>query len=113
MGMRDVAKLSPRLAEHLESVDEGSVIDVIVELNVLDVPKSGSREERVASLKEGFERELRPVANTVAAVGGQVVDTAWVNQTMHGRIPAGQVSRLAEEEMVSHIDLPVMLRAEA
>ncbi len=113
MGVRGATKLSPRLAEHIESVDKGSVVDVVVELNTLDVPNSGSRQERVASLREGFERELVPVAETVVAAGGQVVETAWINQTMRSRIPAGQVSRLAEEETVSYIDLPEILEAEA
>jgi hypothetical protein len=113
MKMQGTAKLSPQLAEHIESVDESSVVDVIVELNPLEVPTSGSRQERVASLKEQFQRELRPVAKRVVESGGQVIETAWINQTMRSRVPAGELSHLAEEESVNRIDLPRMLDAEA
>jgi hypothetical protein len=109
---RAVAKLSPRLAERIGSVDGSSSVEVIVELQPVDMPAAGSRQERMAALKERFERELRPVAERIIEAGGQVLETAWLNQTVRGRLPAREVPRVAEDEMVSGIDLPRMLEAE-
>jgi hypothetical protein len=103
---RGAAKLSPRLVAELGAVDESSEVEVIVELQPVETPPAGSRQERIAAMKAGFERELRPVAERILQAGGQVLETAWLNQTVRSRIPAGQVPRVAEDEVVSAIDLP-------
>jgi hypothetical protein len=112
MSEGDVTKLSPRLRQELGAVDESSQVEVIVELQPLEPPKAASRQERMAAMKEGFERELRPVAEKIVQAGGQVLETAWLNQTVRGRIPAGAVERVAEHETVSGIDLPHKLEPE-
>jgi hypothetical protein len=106
MSERDVTKLSPRLRQELGGVDESSQVEVIVELQPVEMPKAGSRQESMAAMKADFERELRPVAETIRQAGGQVLETAWLNQTVRSRIPAGEVSHVAEHEAVSGIDLP-------
>jgi hypothetical protein len=106
MSERDVTKLSPRLRQELGGVDEASQVEVIVELQPVEVPNSGSRQERMAAMKAGFERELQPVAEKIIQAGGQVLETAWLNQTVRSRIPAGEVSHVARHEAVSGIDLP-------
>jgi hypothetical protein len=106
MSEGDVAKLSPRLRRQLAAVDESSQVEVIVELQPVETPTAGSRQERVSALKEGFERELRPVAEKITRAGGQVLETAWLNQTVRSRLPAGEVPRLAEHQGVRGIDLP-------
>jgi hypothetical protein len=106
MGEREVAKLSPRLRQELGAIDESSHLEVIIELQPLEMPKAASRQERMAAMKEGFERELRPVAEKIIQAGGQVLETVWLNQTVRGRLPAGSVEQVAEDETVSGIDLP-------
>jgi hypothetical protein len=113
MSERDVTKLSPRLRQELGVVDESSQVEVIVELQPVEMPKAASRQERMAAMKEGFERELRPVAENIIEAGGQVLETAWLNQTVRSRIPAREVSHVAEHETVTCIDLPHKLELDS
>jgi hypothetical protein len=106
MSERDVTKLTPRLRQELGAVDESSQVEVIVELQPVEMPKAASRQERMAAMREGFERELRPVAEKIIEAGGEVLETAWLNQTVRSRIPAREVLHVAEHETVSGIDLP-------
>jgi len=99
-------KLSPRVTEQLAAVDGMSPVEVIVEMQPVAVPSSGSRGERVAAVKAGFERELRSVAETIAAAGGRVLETAWINQTVRSSLPASEVLRVAADDAVAGIDLP-------
>jgi hypothetical protein len=110
---RGLAKLSQRLAEQLDAVDGSSEVEVIVELQPVRPPATGSRQERIAAMKERFERELGPVAEKIEQAGGSVVETAWLNQTIRGRIPAGEVPNVAEDDVVSAIDLPRRLEPDA
>jgi hypothetical protein len=112
MSEGDVAKLSPRLRRELAVVDESSQVEVIVELQPVETPTAASRQERISAMKEGFERELRPVAEKITRAGGQVLETAWLNQTIRSRLPAGEVPHVAEHEAVSGIDLPHQLEPE-
>jgi hypothetical protein len=103
-----MGKLSPRLVECLESVDRVTPIEVVVELQPVDVTAlpAGSRHERVAALQAAFQRELAPVAQRIEAAGGTVLETAWLNQTVRSRLPAGALRSVAEEVAVHAIDLP-------
>lgn len=112
MGADPAAKLSHRLASRLGSMKESSLIEVIVELRPVAVARSGSRTQRIEVAKAGFEQELREVAEKIAAVGGRVIETAWINQTVRSSIPAGELQRVAEDDVVAAIDLPQPLRAE-
>lgn len=108
-----VAKLSPGVAERLASVDGQSPVEVIVEMQPIAVPSTGSRRDRIEAVKAGFEQELRTVAEAIAAVGGRVLDTAWINQTVRSSIPAAKVLRVAEDDAVAGIDLPRPLSPDA
>jgi hypothetical protein len=100
------AKLSPRVAEWLATADGLSPVEVIVEMQPVDVPATGSRRDRVEAVKAGFEQELRAVAETIVAAGGRVLETAWINQTVRSSIPAAELVRVAEDDAVTAIDLP-------
>ena len=112
MSEQGAGKLSPRLAERIDSVDESSPVEVIVELQPLDLPRTGSRQERMAAAKRRFELEVQSVVDKITEAGGQVLETAWLNQTVRSRIPAGGVPSLAEDDTVSGIDLPSRLAPE-
>lgn len=110
-GKRDVdkdpaAKLSARVTERLASLDAGSPVEVVVEMQPVETPSGGSRASRIEAVKAGFEQELRGVAERIAAVGGEVLETAWINQTVRSSIPAAELVRVAEDEAVAAIDLP-------
>jgi hypothetical protein len=112
VGTDPAAKLSPRLTSRLDSVHGSSPIEVIVELRPVAVPEYGSRRERIEAAKAGFEQELRGVAETITAVGGRVIETAWINQAVRSSIPAAALHRVAEDDDVAAIDLPRTLSAE-
>ena len=112
MSEGDVTKLSPRLQQELDAIDDSSPVEVIVELQPLDLPKTGSRQERMAAAKRRFELEVQSVVDKITEAGGQVLETAWLNQTVRSRIPAGGVPSLAEDDTVSGIDLPSRLAPE-
>jgi hypothetical protein len=105
-GRDPVAKLSSRVTERLAAVDERSPLEVVVEMQPVAVPATGSRTSRIEAVKAGFEEELRGVAERIAAVGGEVLETAWINQTLRGSIPAAELVRVAEDDAVTAIDLP-------
>lgn len=98
-------KATPRLAAHL-AAGAGPDVEVVVELRPLPPPASGTRQERIAAGRAAFDAELAPVAARVAQVGGEVLDAAWLNQTLRVRLPAGAVPELAAVAEVTRIDLP-------
>ena len=106
MSEGDVTKLSPRLQQELDAIDDSSPVEVIVELQPLDLPKTGSRQQRMAAAKQRFDHEVQSVVDKITEAGGQVLETAWLNQTVRSRIPAREVPRVAEDDTVSAIDLP-------
>ena len=100
------AKLTSRVTERIGSVDAHSPVEVIVEMRPVDVPATGPRKERIAAVKAGFERDLQTVTDRIAAAGGQVLESAWINQTVRSSIPADALVRVAEDDAVAVIDLP-------
>ena len=112
MGTDPAAKLSDRLTNWLGSVRGSSPIEVIVELRPVALSHSGSRRQRIEAARAGFEQELPGVVEKITAVGGHVIETAWINQTVRSCIPADELQRVAEDDVVAAIDLPQPLRAE-
>ena len=108
-----LAKLSPGVTERLATVDGRSPVEVVVEMKPIAVPATGSRRDRVEAVKAGFEQELDSVAATIAAVGGRVLETAWINQTVRSSLPAEEVLRVAADDAVAAIDLPRPLTPDA
>jgi hypothetical protein len=102
-------KVTPRLAERLSTGPDD--VEVIVELRPLDRPDGGTRQERVAALRDSFAAELGPVAEQITAAGGEVLESAWINQTLRVRLPAAAVDEVAASATVIRIDLPTTLEA--
>ncbi|MFH9227702.1 hypothetical protein [Streptomyces lydicus] len=100
-----LSKLSPDLLEHLASAAVDNPVEVILELQPLTMP-NGTRQERVAALREAFDREVRPIVQLVEEAHGRIVERAWINQTARAVIPAGAIPAVASEASVARIDLP-------
>jgi hypothetical protein len=106
-GMEPRANITPDLAAQLDAAESSDVVDVIVEL------AAGAEEASdMAAAKRAFDHAARPVAEVVAGVGGEVVDGAWINHTLHARVPAGGVPDLADAEGVAAVDVPHAVQAE-
>ncbi len=109
----DPRNISDSLLERIErAATSQEPLDVVVEVE--DEPEraaaSLSRAERIALLRERFQGVASQVEERVRALGGLVLDTAWVNRTMRVRIAAGRVADLADVPRVDLVDLPRALK---
>jgi hypothetical protein len=103
------SKLTRKLEEILHGKAHDAVVDIIVELDSPSraaPPPSGSRAAKVTALRERFLEIAAPVEQRIQSLGGQVIEHAWLNQTLRARIPVGMVDRLVDAEGVASIDVP-------
>lgn len=113
--MPEQGKLSPRLEAELAARAPGDPVDVVIALAAPDVPAASApagRADAIAALKASFALRAESVTQTLTAAGGELLDSAWVNSTLRGRLPADRVGELAADEHVEGIDLPVRLEPE-
>ena len=98
--------LPPRLAERVADAAADEPIEVVIEL-AGDVPSTyGSRGDRIAAARSAFERDLAAVTPTITAAGGRIDGSAWLNRTVLGTVPAGEVERIAADDRIAAVDLP-------
>ena len=105
--MESRAKITPDLAARLDAAESTDLLDVIVELQ-------GGPDEApdMAAAKAAFARAAEPVTKIVAGLGGEIVDGAWINNTLHARVHAGCVPDIAGAEGVAAVDVPHAIQAE-
>jgi hypothetical protein len=106
------SKLTSKLAAQLEKTSSSELLDVIVELQTLGGQAenlTSSRGEKIAALKEAFNRNVTPVEEVIRSVGGQVTGRAWINQSIRARVPAERLRELAEHEKIAAVDVPHVL----
>ena len=111
----DGSKLTKELRERLEHVPGDSIVEVIVEINggESESLRAGvSRGEQIATRRRQFLETVAPVERQIHSIGGEVIDHAWVNQTLLVRVPAGSVDQLTESDCVASVDAPARLRRE-
>lgn len=103
-------KLSPDLAEHLEHAGAADLVELVVELQPApSAAADAPRAERIAAAREAFSLASSPVERAIHSAGGEVVGTAWINQTVRARVPADAVAGLAGLDEVRLLDLPRQL----
>lgn len=91
------------------------MVEVILEIQEPDpspVASSGSRQEIMAARKQRFLNACAPVERRIQKMGGEVLDHAWLNQTLRVRVPARIVEQLSEPECVTLVDTPARLARE-
>jgi hypothetical protein len=101
--------LSPELNEELTKTESSDLVEVVLELHRRDTSAqaaAGLRSEKIAALKESFNRDADPVEEMIRRVGGEVTGRAWINQTIRARVPAQKIKQLATHEKVRTVDLP-------
>jgi hypothetical protein len=107
--------VSPKLNEELKKTGSSDLLEVVLELRRRDTLKTaeeGSRSERIAELKESFNRDVEPLEEIIRGVGGEVTGSAWINQTVRARVPAEKIKELAAHEKVQVVDLPHSINPE-
>ncbi len=107
-------KVSSALEADVERHGSGEPIDVVVELTPTPSPASasGSRGERIAQARTAFERQADAVRRMIVDAGGEVLGSAWINQTLRTRLPKQLLEQLALDERVARLDVTRAITAE-
>jgi hypothetical protein len=109
-----MAKITPPLAETLDAADPNESVVVIVEMT----PRAAAtrafapseRQQQIAMRRAAFAEQASPIEQTIESAGGEVLDRAWINNTMKARVPAGAVRKLVELDGVEALDVEHRLR---
>jgi hypothetical protein len=103
-------KLSPDLRRTLAATQKGGTVDVVVEVGkkvgMAAEPASGDRAEKIAALKTHFSASAEPIERAIERSGGEVLDRAWLNQSLKARLPREAVEALGDREDVDLVDTP-------
>jgi len=99
-------KVTPELASAVEDADADELLDVVVELsNPNGVEAEGDRAAKIAYLKQSFEMQAAPLETWITSLGGEILGDAWINGTIHARIPIRAISVIAEDNSISAVDV--------
>lgn len=107
-----LSKVTQQLAEQVAGRPDDEEVDVVVELQRLTAPGEGSKKERVVAMKKAFERSATGLRRTIAELGGEVVDSAWINQTLRTRVPKRALEGLEADDRVVALDTPRTIEPE-
>lgn len=111
-----MSKVSPALAVRLEHAAGDEWLDVVVAVRSSDHPTanpiSGTRAERIAAMRREFAEDSRPVLHVIERLGGRVVETIWLNQSLAVRLRASQIPELQMIDSVLSVDLAQPLARE-
>ncbi len=111
----DARKLSATLADRLDHADAADLVEVVVELQAAPPAGTGDgmpRAARIAAARDAFGVASYPVERAIQSAGGEVVDAAWINQTVRAKLPASAVASLVKLHEVRLLDLPRTLTAD-
>jgi hypothetical protein len=109
-------KLSEQLRAQLTQPDASGMLEVIIELPKPKEPsiqQAQSRQEKIAAMKESFERDVAPIEDTVQRLGGEVTGHAWINRSVRARFPVEKIEQLSASDQISKIDVPHKLEPDA
>lgn len=106
------SKVTRELAETVAARNDDEEVDVVLELQPVPMPGEGSRSERVVAMKQAFEQSATGLRRTITELGGEVVDTAWINQTLRTRVPKGALQGLEADKRIVALDAPRTIEPE-
>ena len=84
-------------------------IEVVIELAPIKqavASENISRGQKIANLKQAFNSELEPIAKEITNQGGNIVDAAWINQTVNAMVSSKCIEELVQLKEVTAIDIP-------
>jgi hypothetical protein len=99
----------------LGEAPDDDLLEVVVELSEPDdagADAPAGRSEKIAQLKESFHAQATPLEESITSLGGEVLGKAWINRTIHARVPARAVSELARAGSIAAVDTPHRLEPE-
>jgi hypothetical protein len=102
-------KVTPDLAGVLDEAPDDDLLEVVVELSEPDDAGTDApvgRSEKIAHLRESFHAQATPLEKSITSLGGEVLGKAWINRTIHARVPARAVTELARAGSIAAVDTP-------
>jgi hypothetical protein len=106
-------KVTPDLADALGEASEDQLLDVVVELaGAYDAAPAGGRAAKVAYMQQSFQTTAAPLEELIRSLGGEILGSAWLNRTIHARVPARAVQELARTGSIAALDRPHELTPE-
>jgi hypothetical protein len=108
-------KVTPDLAGVLGSAPDDHLLEVVVELSEPDDAEGEAptgRAEKIEHLKQSFHAQATPLEESITSLGGEVLGKAWINRTIHARVPARAVPELARAGSIAAVDMPHALTPE-
>ncbi len=101
-------KLSSDLRQQLAATPKGHSVEVVVEVGKKDGAEApaGDRAQKIAAMKQSFSVSAEPIERAIESYGGEVIDRAWINQSLKVRLPRERVEALSEREDVERVDTP-------
>lgn len=104
-------KISAELATAIGDAPGDQPVEVVVELTPAAPPAGpADRSARLAALRSGFESEAAAVVEAIRDAGGDVLGSAWLNQTVRARLPRRGLDALCRLGQVRRLDRPRPLR---
>ena len=103
-----MAKITAPLAATIEAADPDEDVVVVVEMTPNGPTESVApqqRQRQIAALRMTFEKQASPIERTIHDVGGEVLDRAWINNTMKARLPARAIKELLDIDGVKSVDV--------
>src|ERR1043165_3080434 len=94
-----MAKITAPLAATIDAADPNESVIVVVEIAHADAGNlfaDQPRQQQIASRPAEFEKQASPIEQTISRIGGEVLDRAWINNTMKARVPAREVRKLMD-----------------
>ena len=82
------------------------VYDDFVEMREVVVELEHPREGDVATRRARFDEQCRLLAPHIAALGGEIVNQAWINSTVLVRLPGDALRELEKVAGVQRVDTP-------
>jgi hypothetical protein len=104
-------KLTAELTQQLQRTEDSEMMDVVIEVEPENsAPESFayqslSRQERITALQENFAKQSAPVEDAIEQAGGEVLDRAWINQTLKVRVPVESIPKISEHENIYTVDV--------
>ena len=114
--MGPTEKVTPDLAGVLDKAPDDDLLEVVVELTDPDdapAEAPADRSQRIARMKESFHAQATPLEESITSLGGEVLGKAWINRTIHARVPARAVPELARAGSIAAVDTPHGLTPES
>lgn len=107
-------KVTPRLADQLESLLPDDLVEVVIELRQQpDMPTRASRAEAIAIRRRSFEASAAPVEELVRELGGMSLERAWLNRSLRIMVRAGHLHRIAQLDQVALLDTTTAIESDS